>query len=244
MNKYIIQNESGKQFIAGPVTIEKPSIPVEFNEIEESKAMFRYGKKLALYDDHILSLPRYEWQGEKRERGDEVVEGVDFEFWNKDKNDCCPECGCEEYECEDYLGKGFRNCKSCGQEWWLDVKYSSRFCKVAIPLSKAVKPNFETQEDVDFARGEQQRELTQYPKAKTEEVKEKEDGWISVEDKLPSVGEKFKESDYVLAIDQFGGDQVVCWYSQLHGWRVAHYRSNSEPINVTHWRLLPPPPKS
>lgn len=36
----------------------------------------------------------------------------------------CPECGCEEYVNENWLGDGFRQCKQCDQEWWTDIKYN------------------------------------------------------------------------------------------------------------------------
>ncbi len=36
----------------------------------------------------------------------------------------CPECDCQEYVNENLLGEGYRACRECGQDWWLDVKYS------------------------------------------------------------------------------------------------------------------------
>lgn len=38
----------------------------------------------------------------------------------------CPECGCKEYTHDDFLGKGFRVCASCEQEWWIDIDYSKK----------------------------------------------------------------------------------------------------------------------
>jgi hypothetical protein len=36
---------------------------------------------------------------------------------------CCPECHCADYVNKNLLGKGFRQCKQCGQEWWTDINY-------------------------------------------------------------------------------------------------------------------------
>jgi len=35
----------------------------------------------------------------------------------------CPECGCEEYTNENQLGVGYRQCRKCHQDWWLNIKY-------------------------------------------------------------------------------------------------------------------------
>ena len=35
----------------------------------------------------------------------------------------CPECGCAEYVNENLLGENYRECRKCGQDWWLQVKY-------------------------------------------------------------------------------------------------------------------------
>lgn len=40
------------------------------------------------------------------------------------KTEFCPECGCKEYTNENFIGKGYRNCTMCGQEWWTDVNYN------------------------------------------------------------------------------------------------------------------------
>jgi hypothetical protein len=40
------------------------------------------------------------------------------------KTEFCPECGCKEYTNENFIGKGYRNCTTCGQEWWTDVNYN------------------------------------------------------------------------------------------------------------------------
>ena len=36
----------------------------------------------------------------------------------------CPECGCSDFVNKDLVGDGYRECRSCGQEWWIDVDYS------------------------------------------------------------------------------------------------------------------------
>src|SRR5690606_32008333 len=45
---------------------------------------------------------------------------------------CCPECGCKEYVNENLVGDGYRMCRECHQDWWTDIKYSSKFCKPLI----------------------------------------------------------------------------------------------------------------
>lgn len=37
----------------------------------------------------------------------------------------CPECGCKEFVNENLVGTGYRECKSCKQEWWTDIDYST-----------------------------------------------------------------------------------------------------------------------
>lgn len=37
----------------------------------------------------------------------------------------CPECGYIEYTHKDAIGKGYRVCKSCFQEWWTDIDYKA-----------------------------------------------------------------------------------------------------------------------
>jgi hypothetical protein len=36
----------------------------------------------------------------------------------------CPECDCAEYVNENLLGENYRECKKCGQDWWLQIKYA------------------------------------------------------------------------------------------------------------------------
>lgn len=89
------------------------------------------------YIEHIKSLPAYTpVSGWVPEVGKEYYEGKDFQVQNKDENDRCPECGHEEYEDEGFLGKGFRVCAKCHQEWWLDVKYNSIYSKLAVPIEQ------------------------------------------------------------------------------------------------------------
>lgn len=36
----------------------------------------------------------------------------------------CPECGCPVYINENLIGEGYRLCRHCQQDWWLNVKYN------------------------------------------------------------------------------------------------------------------------
>jgi len=44
----------------------------------------------------------------------------------EDKCIQCPECNCKEYVNKNLVGPGYRECKSCGQEWWTDIDYKSK----------------------------------------------------------------------------------------------------------------------
>ncbi len=68
--------------------------------------------------------------------------------------------------------------------------------------------------------------------------------WISVEDRLPDVSEKYGESDYLLCIDEHNNQEFVGWYSNKYGWKVAHYMAISSEVKVTHWQPLPKKPKT
>lgn len=35
----------------------------------------------------------------------------------------CPECGCTEYVNKNLVGDGYRMCKQCHQDWWIDITY-------------------------------------------------------------------------------------------------------------------------
>ena len=52
-----------------------------------------------------------------------ALQNYDTQGGAKQKCTDCPECGCVEYNAEDQLGKGFRICNKCDQEWWTDVEY-------------------------------------------------------------------------------------------------------------------------
>lgn len=47
---------------------------------------------------------------------------------SKIKCTCCPECGCKEYVNKNLVGDGYRMCRECHQEWWIDIKYDSPYC--------------------------------------------------------------------------------------------------------------------
>lgn len=70
------------------------------------------------------------------------------------------------------------------------------------------------------------------------------DGWVDVKDRLPECNEKFGESDYVLAIDEYGAQVVVWFTNKSNDWKVAHSRASSLPIIITHWQPLPSPPQT
>lgn len=88
------------------------------------------------YQQHIASLRRYPCAPEcKWNDGQELEEGKDFEL-KIEKDNGCPECGCMEYIQENLVGKGYRMCKDCGQEWWTDIQYHIHKNKAAYPLTK------------------------------------------------------------------------------------------------------------
>ena len=66
--------------------------------------------------------------------------------------------------------------------------------------------------------------------------------WIKITNKLPSLNEKYGESDYVLGFEN-ENMPVVCWYHKSGEWIVAHHKADSLPIKITHWMPLPEPPK-
>lgn len=45
---------------------------------------------------------------------------------NHDLTNKCPECGSKDYSNEDELGKRFRLCIQCKQEWWTDINYKEK----------------------------------------------------------------------------------------------------------------------
>jgi Protein of unknown function (DUF551) len=67
-------------------------------------------------------------------------------------------------------------------------------------------------------------------------------GWISVEDRLPEL-DKYGESAHCLCIADMQSDTpVVCFYNKERGWVVSNWKADSLPITVTHWQPLPPKP--
>lgn len=39
------------------------------------------------------------------------------------KTDSCPECGCKEFLNKNLVAEGYRMCKECHQDWYIDVNY-------------------------------------------------------------------------------------------------------------------------
>jgi len=54
-------------------------------------------------------------------------------------NDRCPECGYPEYTNENELGKGFRLCKKCKQEWWSDINYTKQSKVSGLPSDEEIE---------------------------------------------------------------------------------------------------------
>ena len=69
-------------------------------------------------------------------------------------------------------------------------------------------------------------------------IKGVEREWISVEERLPQ--ESGRYWCYVVHFGELGrsSEQVNCSYSERHG-----FTEKLNPMNVTHWMPLPPPPK-
>ena len=44
----------------------------------------------------------------------------------KAKTTKCPECGCKEFWLNCDFGEEYRMCKSCRQEWWIDIDYTKK----------------------------------------------------------------------------------------------------------------------
>lgn len=86
----------------------------------------------------ILAQPKYKWTGPPLEDWKEMIEGKDFHIVNKVENDLCPECGSDETrdDLDDTIKKGYRVCDKCLQEYYTSVRYSSHYCKEAIPITK------------------------------------------------------------------------------------------------------------
>ena len=60
----------------------------------------------------------------------------------------CPECHTALYVNKNYLGKGFRQCAKCGQEWWTDINYG----KIDLHTKPLVKQNAALQAELSEAR--------------------------------------------------------------------------------------------
>lgn len=63
--------------------------------------------------------------------------------------------------------------------------------------------------------------------------------WISVEDRLPEITLN-KMSNWVITFCEDVCRIDKAFYSSVTGWEAEH----GEPMNVTHWQPLPPPPKT
>lgn len=52
-----------------------------------------------------------------------IVVHSTYTIMEKIKTTQCPECGCKEYVNENLVGDGYRMCRKCHQDWWVDVDY-------------------------------------------------------------------------------------------------------------------------
>lgn len=68
-----------------------------------------------------------------------------------------------------------------------------------------------------------------------------EQEWIDVIKQLPECNEEFGDSNYVLGFEQpIANLPVVVYYNNnSKEWHVAHYKADSLPVIITHWRPLP-----
>jgi hypothetical protein len=55
----------------------------------------------------------------------ELLDALDEAEKEKGKAKWCPECGCVAYVNKNLVGDGYRCCRDCGQDWWIDIEYSS-----------------------------------------------------------------------------------------------------------------------
>lgn len=67
-------------------------------------------------------------------------------------------------------------------------------------------------------------------------------GWIDVK-KKPKKFNKFGDSIDCLIYDDATGATATAWYNHItEEWKLLHFSTHSNPINVTHWQPLPAPP--
>lgn len=68
--------------------------------------------------------------------------------------------------------------------------------------------------------------------------------WHDVTKEKPPVNEKFSESAELLCIEANNSFPFVGWYNAKHDeWHVMHWKADSLPVRVTHWRELPKMPR-
>lgn len=68
--------------------------------------------------------------------------------------------------------------------------------------------------------------------------------WIKVSDRLPEPGEKVLcyDAKYGPGTPSVPPEYVVCTYGQ-GGWWWTDTETGTQPMDVTHWMPLPPPPE-
>lgn len=81
--------------------------------------------------DEVSAEDAEQWQCDHHENCAVTVITKFLTAWNtreettKQKTICCPECGSVEYVNVNLVGEGYRCCRDCQQDWWIDVEYSS-----------------------------------------------------------------------------------------------------------------------
>lgn len=74
---------------------------------------------------------------------------------------------------------------------------------------------------------------------------EGKDGWVKVEDGLPEGRNKFGDSIDCLVYDEVLFATATAWYNHKElCWKLLHFSTHSNAINVTHWIPLPSKPKN
>lgn len=65
-------------------------------------------------------------------------------------------------------------------------------------------------------------------------------GWFNVQNNLPSINDRWQESDSLLCYDRETDSNFVAFYNGKNGtWILTHHISPNDPVNVTHWKKLP-----
>lgn len=109
----------------------------------------------------------------------------------KEKNmtDRCPECGESKYINDNLVGDGFRQCKNCGQDWWVDINYTEKEVKMSKlnELKKIIEQNGDSCDGCDYYYVESKHVLIKLSELQAEykkELQKKDDEIRILEKKL------------------------------------------------------------